>query len=40
MKRITIIRLAVVTYIAAMIAMFLGVQKYIENKDKDRKSVV
>ncbi|MCI7178013.1 MAG: hypothetical protein SOU95_00325 [Candidatus Cryptobacteroides sp.] len=33
MKRITIIRLAVVTYIAAMIAMFLGVQKYIENKD-------
>ena len=33
MKRITIIRLAVVTYIAAMIAMFFGVQKYIENKD-------
>lgn len=33
MKRITIIRLAIVIYIVAMIAMFLGVQKYIENKD-------
>ena len=33
MKRITIIRLAIVTYIVARIAMFLGVQKYIKNKD-------
>ena len=33
MKRSTIISLTIVAYIIAMIAMFVGVQKYIENKD-------
>lgn len=33
MKRSTIISLAIVTYIVAMIAMFFGVQEYIRNKD-------
>lgn len=33
MKRGTIISLTIVTYIVAMIAMFFGVQEYVENKD-------
>lgn len=34
MKRSSIISLAIMTYIVAMIAMFFGVQEYIKNKDK------
>lgn len=33
MKRSTIISLAIVTYIIAMIVMFFGVQEYVKNKD-------